>query len=233
MRNRLVLIAVLLGVAAFVYFSGLYQYLAPERLREVMLDAGPWGPVLMVVLFSCLEPFGTPGAIFILAAATIWPFWLALLVNWLGATGAGMIGFAFARYFGRDWVEGHMPDRLRKWDERLSEKGLTAVILFRVFFFLNPASHWAIGLSRVPTSTAIMGTAIGFMPGIALWTYFGGEILDWFMAQTAATWVPLGLAVAAFIAFRMYRRRRKEAESDESDQHDAMTDGSNRDVAPE
>ncbi len=230
MRNRLVLISVILGVAAFAYFSGLYQYIAPDRLREVLIDAGPWGPVVIVVLFSCLEPFGAPGAVFILATATVWPFWLALLVNWLGATGAGMIGFAFARYFGRDWVEGRMPVRLRKWDNRLSEKGLTAVILFRLFFFLNPASHWALGLSRVPASTAILGTAIGFFPAIAVWTYFGAEILDWFMAQTASTWVPLCIAVAAFIAFQIYRRRRNARVDDEQARDDLTKEGLNTEI---
>jgi uncharacterized membrane protein YdjX (TVP38/TMEM64 family) len=211
MRNRLILISLILGIAAFAYFSGLYQYLAPDRLREVLMEAGPWGPVIVVVLFAVLEPFGTPGAVFLLATATLWPFWLALLVNWLGATGAGMIGFAFARYFGRDWVEGRMPDRLREWDERLSNKGLPAVILFRLIFFLNPASHWALGLSRVPAPTAFFGTMIGFAPAIALWTYFGSEILNWFNAQTAATWIPLVLAIVAFIAFRRYQKRKSTA----------------------
>ena len=208
MRNRLALIALMLGIAAFAYFTGLYQYLSPDRLRELLTDAGPWGPVLMVVLFAVLEPFGAPGAIFLLVAATVWPYWIALLVNWLGAIGAGMIGFAFARYFGRDWVEGRMPERLRKWDERLSHKGISAVVLFRLFFFLNPASHWALGLSRVPASAAFFGTVIGFALPIALWTYFGSQILDWFNAQTAATWIPLALAVIAFIVFRRYWKQK-------------------------
>ncbi len=207
MRFRLILLAVILAIAAFGYFSGLYQYLAPDRLRTLLTEAGVWGPVIIVTLFSLLEPFGVPGIIFLLAAATLWPFWLALLVNCLGATGAGMIGFAFARYLGRDWVEGRMPERLRIWDERLSEKGLPAVILFRLIFFLNPASHWALGLSRVPAPTAFFGTLIGFVPAITLWTYFGAEILVWFEAQSLGMWVAVIAGIVAFIAFRKYRKR--------------------------
>jgi uncharacterized membrane protein YdjX (TVP38/TMEM64 family) len=207
MRIRLILLSLVLGIAAIGYFGGLFQYLAPDRLRELLTEAGVWGPVVVVVMFTVLEPFFTPGAIFILAAATLWPFWLAFLVNWLGATGAGMFGFAFARYLGRDWVEGRMPERLRRWDNRLSEKGLPVVILFRLIFFLNPASHWALGLSRVPFSTALAGTAIGFAPTIALWTYFGAEILEWFGSQSAGTWIAVAVAIAAIIVFRVYRRR--------------------------
>jgi len=151
MRNRLILLALILGIVALAYYSGLFQYLAPDRLRELLTEAGPWGPILVVTMFTVLEPFGTPGAIFMVAAATVWPFWTAFAINWIGASGAGMFGFTFARYLGRDWVEDRMPERLRKWDERLSERGLPVVIAFRLMFFLNPASHWALGLSRVST----------------------------------------------------------------------------------
>ena len=145
---------------------------------------------------------------FLLAAATLWPFWFALMVNWLGAVGAGMFGFTFARYLGRDWVEARMPERLRRWDDRLSNSGLPIVILFRMVFFLNPASHWALGLSRVPLSTAIVGTAIGYAPWVVLWTYFGAEILDWFEAQSIGIWIAVGVAVVAIVVFRKYRERR-------------------------
>jgi uncharacterized membrane protein YdjX (TVP38/TMEM64 family) len=213
MRNRLILLAVILGIAALGYFSGLVHYLSPDRMRELASEAGIWGPLLIVVLFSVLEPFFVPGAIFILAAATLWPFWEALLVNWLGATGAGMIGFAFARYFGRDWVEHRMPARLRMWDERLSSKGLPAVLLFRLVFFLNPASHWALGLSRVAVANAIVGTAIGFLPAVVLLTYFGAEILDWFAAQSLGMWVAVGAAIMTFVIVRRIRRRASSVEA--------------------
>lgn len=216
MRNRLIILGAILTIAAFGYSSGLFQYLAPDRLRMFLAEAGAWGPVVIVIMFSVLEPFGTPGAIFLLATATLWPFPLAFLVNWLGATGAGMIGFAFARYIGRDWVEGRMPDRLRRWDERLSESGLVSVIVFRLLFFLNPASHWALGLSRVPASTAFVGTAIGFIPGIALWTYFGAEILVWFEAQSLGMWAAIVAGIITVIAIRRYRRRAVAVAADEA-----------------
>jgi uncharacterized membrane protein YdjX (TVP38/TMEM64 family) len=207
MRTRLILLVAILAIVASGYYSDLYLYLAPDRLRVLMTDAGAWGPLFIIVLFSILEPFGTPGAIFLLTAATLWPFWLAFFVNWAGATGAGMVGFGFARYFARDWVEDRMPERLRAWDERLSKKGLPAVILFRLLFFLNPASHWALGLSRVAAPTALLGTIIGFGPAIALWTYFGAEILVWFEAQSLGMWAAVIGAIIAFVVFRKMRKR--------------------------
>jgi uncharacterized membrane protein YdjX (TVP38/TMEM64 family) len=208
MRNRLIVLSMILAIVALGYFSGLFQYLAPDRMRELLVGAGVWGPVVIVVLFTLLEPFGTPGALFMLASATLWPFWFALMVNGLGALGAGMFGFAFARYLGRDWVEARMSERLRRWDDRLSSSGIGIVILFRMVFFLNPASHWALGLSRVPLSTAILGTAIGYTPWVILWTYFGAQILDWFEAQSVGMWIAVAVAVVAIVVLRRVRQRR-------------------------
>ena len=79
------------------------------------------------------------------------------------------------------------------------------VIVFRMLFFLNPASHWALGLSRVSVSKAVAGTIIGFAPWIALWTHFGAEIFVWFENQGPGIWIAIAVAIVAFIAFRKYR----------------------------
>jgi membrane protein DedA with SNARE-associated domain len=123
-----------------------------------------------------------------------------------------MTGFAFARFIGRNWVEDRMPARLRLWDERLAGRGVTGVIVFRLIFFLNPASHWALGLSSVPAPAAFFGTMIGFAGPIALWTYFGAEILVWFEAQSAWVWVAVITAIVAFLAFRKIRKRTNPVE---------------------
>lgn len=207
MRNRFFLLAAVLCVASLAYFGGLFQYLDPERLRELLTESGAWGPLLVIVMFAFLEPFGVPGAIFMVAAATLWPFWLAFSVNLAGAAGAGMVGFIFARYLGRDWVTERMPDRFRSWNDRLSERGLPIVIMFRLAFFINPASHWALGLSKVHPSTALAGSLIGFAPWVAVFTYFGAEILTWIESQSAGIWVGIGLTIVAIVVFQKNRRR--------------------------
>ena len=161
----------------------------------------------MVALFAILQPFGAPGAIFMMASATLWPFWLSLAVNMTGAVCAGMLGFGFARYMGRDWVEGRMPARLRAWDERLSEHGRPKVITFRLIFFLNPAAHWALGLSRVRVRDAILGTFIGLLPAVALWTYFGAELLEWFAKQPTEVWIGAVVAIVAVVIIVKLRKR--------------------------
>lgn len=71
MRNRLIILSLILGIAALAYYGGFFESLSPDRFREIVTEAGIWGPVLIVVLFTLLVPFGAPGVLFILPAATL------------------------------------------------------------------------------------------------------------------------------------------------------------------
>ena len=210
MRTRLIILVVLASVFAIGYTTGLYQYFDPEKLREIADAAGAFGPLVIVVLFGVLQPFGVPGVVFMLTAIAMWPFGLAFLANWIGATCAGMFGFSFARYFGRDWVSGRLPLRLQKWDDRLSSQGLPIVIIFRAIFFLNPVSHWALGLSRVPATTATLGTAIAYLPWTAAWTYFGAQIIARFETHTME--LLIGIAAIVLVVFLVRRLRDGDAD---------------------
>ena len=63
----------------------------------------------------------------LLTAVAVWPPWLAFLLNWCGAVGAGVVGFAFARTVGRDWVARRLPARLAGLDDRIQKRGLATV----------------------------------------------------------------------------------------------------------
>lgn len=211
MRTRLIVLAIIASVIGLGFYTGLFKYLNPESLSEVAESAGVWGPIVITLLFIVLEPFAVPGAIFMLTATALYPAWIVFLVSWIGGIGAGMFGFGFARYFARDWVSGRLPERLRKWDQRLSTEGLPVVIVFRMMFFLNPASHWALGLSSVPFPTAALGTAIGFLPWMAAWAFFGAQIMNWFERNSIELILGVALAVGAVIALTVFILRRRAA----------------------
>jgi uncharacterized membrane protein YdjX (TVP38/TMEM64 family) len=199
--------AVVLGV----WSLGLHEEEGRDALRQAVTDAGPWGPVLFVALFAALEAVGVPGLIFIGVAIVVWPPWEAFLWLWLGAVGAGCIGFGFARTIGRRWVVTHLPERFRRFDARLATSGLRYVVAVRVVFFLATPAHWLLGLSGVRFRTALLGTAIGFLPGTAFWAFAGGGVFEWAGAQPAHTWVALAAAAALIVAARAFWRRRRGA----------------------
>ncbi len=205
---RVAIVLVGLAVAIALFASGAVDILADaERVAAFLRSLGVWGYLLYVVSFALLEPFGVAGILFVVPAAIVWPVWLASLLSIVGATAAGIVGASFARFIARDWVEAHMPARFRAFDQRLAADGLRTVIVVRLLFFLAAPAHWVLGLSSVSFRTLILGSFIGFIPGIVALTLVGGSMMQAMREAPAWVWIALGVAIALLIVVRQLRRR--------------------------
>ena len=209
MWKRIVLVALLVAAAVFAWQSNLYEQLEPARLKAWLLGTGVWGPLVFVLVFSGLAGVGSPAFPFLITSVLVWPLWEAFLLNWAGAVGAGIVGYSFARYVGRDWVVAHMPARFAGLDARVGERALATVIFVRLMFFMAAPAHWALGLTRVGLGTFALGTAIGFLPWTILWTVLGGQAFHWLGRQPAEVWalILLAFVALAFLWHRLLTRR--------------------------
>jgi len=205
--RRLLVVATLVTLGVAAWLGGLFELTSqPERVRALLAESGVWGPLLFTLAFGLLEPFGVPGILFVVPATLAWPLGTAFALCWLGSVLAGIVGFGFARSIGRDWVTAHLPERLRAYDQRLAERGLQTVIVVRLLFFLAPPAHWALGLSRVRFAPFVLGSALGFLPGIAGLVFFGKGALALLGEQPRAVW--LAVAIAAGAVFVLVRQLR-------------------------
>ena len=219
MQRRILFVLVLAGILGALYASGFFGLVhEPQRVRDMLETLGVWAPILYVVVFAALEPFFVPAIAFIIPGALFFSFAELFWLSWLGAVGAGVVGFSFARYLGRDYAETHMPKRFRAYDEQLARHALRTVILIRMTLFLAPPAHWFLGLSQIRFAPFLLGTALGFLPGIALVTYLTvtvGESIEGWLAQHMG-WVlvtSVVLAVAVVWIRRLRARREPRGES--------------------
>ena len=214
MQRRILLVLVLAGTLGGLYASGFFDLLhEPQRVRDILEALGAWAPILYVVAFAVLEPFFVPGIAFIIPGALFFSFAELFWLSWLGAVGAGVVGFSFARYLGRDYAETHMPKRFRAYDEQLARHALRTVILIRMTLFLAPPAHWFLGLSQIRFAPFFLGTALGFLPGIALVTYLTvvveESIGQWLTQRMGWVFVATVLLAVAVVWVRRLRARRE------------------------
>lgn len=209
--GRLALVTFVAGLFAALYAFDFFELLQnPEAVRDAFLRLGVWGPILYFMSFSLLEPFFVPGLAFIVPGSFVWSFPTLFLLSWLGSVGAGVVGFSFARYLGRDFVEGRLPERLRVYDERLAERGLRTVILVRLTLFLAPPTHWLLGVSKVSFGSFLLGTMIGYVPGILALTYVV-SVLESSMTECFASFPPEVWIAAAVLVLALVVHRRRSA----------------------
>jgi uncharacterized membrane protein YdjX (TVP38/TMEM64 family) len=202
-----------LAGGALWWWGGLSD-LDPQQVGTWVRSAGAWGPALFLVLFSLGNGLGAPGILFVVPAAALWPPWQSFLLAWLGSIGAGCVGYVFARGIGRQFVEAHLPRRLRSIDQQLGARPVRSVAFLRLTLYLAAPVHWALGLSSVPPRALLLGSAVGFAPPAAAWTLASGELFEAIREGRPAAFLALAaLGVLAIGAMAWFTRQRAESDA--------------------
>jgi uncharacterized membrane protein YdjX (TVP38/TMEM64 family) len=185
---KIVLAAVVASAVVWVYASGAYEEFDPATMRDWFQDAGAWGAVIFIAAYSCLQPFGVNGLVFLLSAPLVWSPTEAFLLNWAGTVGTGLFSLFGARFVARDWIQNRLPKRIRRFDDRLYTHGFRTVFLLRLIFYTTPTVQWALGVSRVSFVPFLLGTVLGVAPFTLLTTLLGVRVAAWLEEHPLATW---------------------------------------------
>ena len=193
---------------------GLFHLFAePARVKQALVDLGPWGYLAFVAAYAALQPFGVPGTVFVFAAPLIWPWPVAFGLSMAGTMAASVVGFSFARFIARDWVSKRIPARFHAYDEALARRGFVTVATLRFIFWMPQMLHAFLGVSRVPFWTHFWGSAVGYVVPLLLTAYFGEKLFDAMRGAPASVWIGLGVAAAAIaVTVWLVRRRAPAAE---------------------
>jgi uncharacterized membrane protein YdjX (TVP38/TMEM64 family) len=208
-RQRLLLASGVLAALAAAWLGGVFAWVTHDNIHRLLGQSGAWGPLLYVLAFALLEPFGVPGAVFVLPASLAWPTGLAVAMSVLGATGAGIVSYLLARGVLGDLFEQRLPPRLRAFTATAREHPLRSVILVRVLFGLAAPAHWALALSGVRFGAFVAGSLVGFVPPMTLLVIFGRVAIEWLERQRRPwLWlVAFALGAAGYFAYRWWFRR--------------------------
>jgi uncharacterized membrane protein YdjX (TVP38/TMEM64 family) len=202
---RILVLLVLLAIVAVVLYVIFYTPLGqrfrddPEQLRgdfrrwvETHRLIAPAGFILLFVVASlCLLPVWWLQIL----AGYGFGLWLGLGWSLIGATLAACASYLVSRtlladYFHRKFEARHA--KLRELDEKMGHNGLMIVMAARLMHFLPfGVSNYLFGITRINLVEVAIGTALGNIPGIALYVGLGTGLRPrhdwWFLVAIAGT----------------------------------------------
>jgi phospholipase D1/2 len=143
---------------------------------------------LLVSISNRPSAFWTAGAVFLLANLVMIPVELMAVaagvlfgsirggvVALIGSLGAAVIGYVAGRAMGPQGITRWMTRRSYQSGRQLGARGVIGVLVLRVASVASTASiHLLCGAGRVPFTTYMIGTVIGFVPAIAALSALGG-----------------------------------------------------------
>ncbi|MCC6999532.1 MAG: VTT domain-containing protein [Deltaproteobacteria bacterium] len=205
---KLALVLVVAGGLLALYLSGVFAEVAqPRRLRQTLIELGPWGYAAFVGAFTVLQPFGVPGTGFILVAPLIWPWPVAFALSMTGTMAASVVGFSFARFVARDWVTARIPERFKRKEGALARRPYTTVFLLRLVLWMPPPLHAFFGISRVSFAAHFWGSLAGYTLPLLAVSYFGEALFDLLKEIPLWGYIVAGSAVLTLAAIIWWVQR--------------------------
>lgn len=213
MKARLAALFAILASAAAFFALGGYSWLRGDgNVEEFLTGTGAIGPVVFVLVMWGTQPLGVPGLVYMAPAGVVWSWPLAVALAWVGNMGASYLAFAFARWFGRDWVTERIPAGIGRYADRISSGGVWSVVLLRLLFGQLPPADWLLGVTKVTNRNFLIGTGIGIIPGVIVFVVVGGSLFEYLGDMSTSTRrLIVGAVVAIVISRRVRRRMRRGA----------------------
>ncbi|MDQ3440364.1 MAG: TVP38/TMEM64 family protein [Planctomycetota bacterium] len=172
--RALVIGSVVVACALAVWFLPLAEW--TTRLAEYARETGPTGVAVFFAAYVASTVAMLPGSILTLAAGFAYgPVWGLALASPASVTGA-TCAFLFGRTVLRGWAQRQVDrsPRVRAIDAAVEREGFKLVLLLRLSpLFPFNVLNYALSLTRVTLGRYVLASAIGMLPGTALYVYLG------------------------------------------------------------
>ncbi len=161
MVGGLVVVGVLAVVAVTVDLPG------PPTVREWADRLGPAAVAVFLPAYAVATAAPVPRTVFNLAAGLLFGEFVGVGVAVVATALSGLLGFALARWLGREFVLRHAHRTpVAAIDTRLAEGGARAVASLRLIPVIPFAPlSYCCGVSALPLRPYLVGTAVGSVPG--------------------------------------------------------------------
>jgi uncharacterized membrane protein YdjX (TVP38/TMEM64 family) len=209
MNRRNVLRLVIFFVAVAGLLAAVKYFNLTGLLRDSLLwirGLGVWAPIAFIALYVAACVLAIPASILTLGGGFLFGFAWGLVYVITGAVLGAVAAFLAGRYIARNWVakkiEGH--EKFKALDEALSREGWKIVLLARLApIFPYAVLNYGFAVTRVSLWHYTLATAIGIVPAMIAFVYFGSLVTDFTELGPGAKMLPpaikWGIAVVTVI----------------------------------
>jgi uncharacterized membrane protein YdjX (TVP38/TMEM64 family) len=174
------------SIMGFVFreqLKGISDLMSKGSIEQVVSIIRSWGIAapLISIFLMIFQSIAAPIPAFLISAANgiIFGIIFGSFISWIGAMLGAVLSFFLARWFGETFVRKVMKKDMlwKKVDTISSNQGFKVVILARLIPIVSfDLISYAAGLSSIKTSTFLIATGIGMIPGTIAYTALGSEM---------------------------------------------------------
>ncbi|MCU0648608.1 MAG: DUF547 domain-containing protein [Gemmatimonadaceae bacterium] len=205
--SGLVKLALFVAVLAAAWFiarqTGLLRYAEPAQLREAIAAArgSSFALPAFIAIYAVVAGLGLPGTPLTLAGGALFGAVAGTAANWVGATLGATIAFLLARALGKDALRSFLGARAAGLDKVAGSSGLWSLLRLRLIPVVPfNALNFGSGFTGISLRDYVMATAIGILPGTAIYTSFADALLAGASGARESALVRVAIAGGALVA---------------------------------
>ncbi|MCB1032969.1 MAG: TVP38/TMEM64 family protein [Acidobacteria bacterium] len=215
------LVSLFLGMLAALRFTSLGELADRETLIALLerLRQNPWAPLVLLAMYLLLTPLGMPTSPLMAAGGVVFGVFWGSVYNYVGSLLGAVLSYFLARGLGRDLILHVVGSRVEKLDRLMERHGFWAIVRIRFLPIPFPIMNFGPALVGVKTTPFLLGSALGLLLPVPLWTYFWATIFGAAAGEAAGAGRNIALALGIFLllsfAPRVWlgvRRRRRYRE---------------------
>lgn len=198
------------GVGTVFVFGASLMGLKGAAAVQTWMGAGahgPWALPMAVAGFTVLAFLGVPQFMLIAAAVVAFGPWLGFAYSWIGNLVSSTLGFYVGRRIGARVLREHAGKGVRDFVDMIGRNGFWAAFVVRLvpsapFVVVNMAA----GVTPMPVSQFLAGTALGSVPKIALVAYAGNSAIHALNGGGPSRWIKLAAVAVLWLAMALTAR---------------------------
>ena len=213
-RNKIIkyiilsLILLLVTVILIKYRTEL-KHINFKHLKKFIKSYGKFSSLCFIIIYS-LKPilFIVPTSLLTVIAGNIFGPFVGLALSMFSSFIAASIAFYLARFFGKPFVDKLIGEKTLKLDDNIEKNGFIIMLLMRlsIVFPFDPLCY-ASGLTKIKYRDFILGTMLGILPEMLVYSFMGKNISHPFSKVFI---LPiLFVMLLALISYYVYKKYKK------------------------
>ncbi|MHB1352849.1 MAG: TVP38/TMEM64 family protein [Thiobacillus sp.] len=182
-------------------------------VNEAWIDArvrghGVEGALMFLLMGALFTAIGLPRQVIAFLGGYAFNVALGTLLGALAALLGCVLSFAYARFFGKDFVRARLGERPRRFDRFIQDHPFSMTVLIRLLpVGSNLLTNLAAGISSVRPTHFFAGTLLGYLPQTLVFALVGSGV---HIAPIAKLSLAIGLfVVSSVLGVYLYQRFRR------------------------
>ncbi|SMC23795.1 Uncharacterized membrane protein YdjX, TVP38/TMEM64 family, SNARE-associated domain [Clostridium acidisoli DSM 12555] len=173
-----IVVVVIIILLSIFRFRNILPNINPKYLRHYILRYGKFSSLVFIIIYS-LRPIVLiiPASLLSIIAGNIFGSFYAFIFSMIGCFFSATLAFFLGRALGKPFVDKILKGKTLKIDSELEKRGFLIMFLMRLsFVFPYDALSYASGLTKVKYKDFIMGTILGIIPEMFIYSYIGRNL---------------------------------------------------------